>query len=175
MLSNKKQILYGAFYRPPNSDAAYTPLIEDSIGLATDTNISDIIITGDFNFNQLNPTYFNKIQTLCSQYKLSQCIEEPTHFTENSNSLIDLLLVSNKDSLLTSGLGEPCLDNNVRYHCPVFGVFNFIKPKIKTFKRKSGNMTRGIMKNLDTSYAILIGIEYMITMSIPMLRISPIC
>ena len=47
MLSNKKQILYGAFYRPPNSDAAYTSLIEDSIGLATDTNISDIIITGD--------------------------------------------------------------------------------------------------------------------------------
>ena len=88
-LSNKKQILYGAFYRPPNSDAAYTSLIEDSIGLATDTNISDIIITGDFNFNQLNPTYFNKIQTLCSQYKLFQCIEEPTHFTENSNSLID--------------------------------------------------------------------------------------
>ena len=77
-----------------------------------------------------------------------QCIEEPTHFTENSNSLIDLLLLSNKDSLLTSGIGEPCLDNNVRYHCPVFGVFNFIKPKIKTFKRKIWKYDQGNYEEL---------------------------
>ena len=61
MISNKKQILCGAFYRPPNSHAAYTSLKEDLIGVATDTNISDVIITGDFHFNQLIPTYFNII------------------------------------------------------------------------------------------------------------------
>ena len=57
-------------------------------------------------------------------------------FTENSSSIIDLLFVANKDSILTSGVGEPCLDLSIRYHCPIFGVFNFLKPKCKSIKRK---------------------------------------
>ena len=47
--SNHRNILYGVFYRPPNSDSDYYSLIEDSIGFAVDSGISDIIITGDFN------------------------------------------------------------------------------------------------------------------------------
>ena len=57
----------------------------------------------------------------------------------------------------------------------LFPLSTLLNLRLKLLKGKSGNMTRGIMKNLETSYAILIGIEYMITMSIPMLRISPIC
>ena len=32
-------------------------------------------------------------------------------------------------------VGEPCLNLNMRYHCPVYGVFNFIKPKYKCSDR----------------------------------------
>ena len=134
-LCNKRNILFGVFYRPPNSDSAYYSLIEDSIGLAMDSNISNIIISGDFNINQLNSTSFRKITSLCSQFNLFQLIEEPTHYTENSSSLIDLLFVSNKESVLTSGVGEPCLENNIRYHCPIFAVFNFLKPKRTSVRR----------------------------------------
>ena len=134
-LCNKRSILFGVFYRPPNSDSSYYSLIEDSIGLAMDSSISNIIITVDFNINQLNPTSNKKINTLCNKFNLFHLIEEPTHYTENSSSLIDLLFVTNKESVLTSGVGEPCLDTNIRYHCPIFGVFNFLKPKRTSVRR----------------------------------------
>ena len=127
--------MYGVFYRPPNADASYLSLIEDSIALARETDISDLIVTGDFNLNTCNSTQSRKIESICSQFDLTQCIDEPTHFTENSASTIDLLLVSNKSSILTTGAGEPCLDQNIRYHCPIYGVFNFLKPKHMSFKR----------------------------------------
>ena len=69
----------------------------------------------------------HKIDTLCQQFSLLQCIEEPTHFTENSQSIIDILLVKNKDNLLISGVGEPTLQQDIRFHCPIFGVLNFKK------------------------------------------------
>ena len=131
---NKRNILYGVFYRPPNSDSVYISQIEDSIGLAIDSSISDVIITGDFNLNTMNQTQFRKVEALCNQFNMTQCIDEPTHFTENSHSTIDLLFVTNKNSILTTGVGEPFLDLSMRYHCPIFGVFNFLKPKVKNLK-----------------------------------------
>ena len=135
-LSNSRNVLYGVFYRPPNADSVYNSLIENSVSLAVDTGISDIIIMGDFNWNSLHNQSIRKIESICNQFNLVQCIEEPTHFTENSSSIIDLLFVTNKDSILTSGVGKPCLDLSIRYHCPIFGVFNFLKPKYKSIKRK---------------------------------------
>ena len=134
-LHNKRNVLYGVFYRPPSSDSVYNSLIEDSIGLAIDSTISDIVVTGDFNLNTLNPIQFRKVESICNQFDMTQCIVEPTHFTENSATIIDLLFVTNKDSILTAGVVEPCLDLNIRYHCPIFAVLNFLKPKYKTFKR----------------------------------------
>ena len=83
----------------------------------------------------MNQTQFRKVEALCNQFNMTQCIDEPTHFTENSYSTIDLLFVTNKDSILTTGVGEPCLDLSMRYHFPIFGVFNFLKPKVKNLKR----------------------------------------
>ena len=45
--NTRKHILFGLFYRPPNSNANYYSMIEDSLSLAVDTNISDMIVTGD--------------------------------------------------------------------------------------------------------------------------------
>ena len=52
-ICNNKRVLLGTFYRPPNSQAHYLNLIENSIGLAFNTGIKYIIITGDFNLNTL--------------------------------------------------------------------------------------------------------------------------
>ena len=61
-LANKyKRILFGLFYRPPNSYIKYYLDIENSLHLAIDTDIPDIIITGDFNFNMLSPLTSRKI------------------------------------------------------------------------------------------------------------------
>ena len=130
-----KHILFGLFYRPPNSDSVYYSTIEDSIHLAVDTGVSDIIVTGDFNFNMLNPQTARKISSFCDQFSFHQMIKDPTHFTENSSSLIDLVLVSDENHVIHCGVGDPFLQQELRYHCPVFGVFNFSKPKRKSFKR----------------------------------------
>ena len=66
-----------------------------------------------------------------------------THFTENSSSTIDLILISNKNSIILSDVGEPFLEQNVRYHCPIYCVLNFIKAVSPCFKRKIYLFDRG--------------------------------
>ena len=128
-------ILFGLFYRPPSSDSIYYSRIEDSTHLAVDTGINDIIINGDVNFNMLHIQSSRKISSLCKEFSLAQMITEPTHYTETSSSLIDIILVSNQAHVISSGVGDPFLCQDIRYNCPVFGILNFSKPKRKSFTR----------------------------------------
>ena len=121
----------GVFYRPPNSDAFYNQLIENSIHMAIDTNIDNIVITGDFNYNMYNPNTSRNITKMCQELSLNQVINDATHFTENSSSLIDLFLVNDKDNVVISGVGDPFLLQSTRYHCPIYCLLKFIKPKQK--------------------------------------------
>ena len=114
-IQNKKQLI-GTFYRPPNSANAILSSIEDSIGLAFDSNIQNILVTGDFNLDILKDNSNRKIRDLCQQFNFERLINEPTHFTENSSSLIDLILTINRNNILISGVGEPFLEQNIRYH-----------------------------------------------------------
>ena len=66
-LCRNKNVLFAVFYRPPNSDMNYQTQIETSFGLATDTGINDIIITGDFNLNVLTDVSKRKVDSLCQQ------------------------------------------------------------------------------------------------------------
>ena len=80
-----KAVLLGTFYRAPNSSIDVHNKIESSIDLAFDTNIPNIIITGDFNYNYSNISSRRKATSLFDQYGLVQLIDEPTHFTETSD------------------------------------------------------------------------------------------
>ncbi|MEW8542945.1 MAG: endonuclease/exonuclease/phosphatase family protein, partial [Candidatus Thiodiazotropha sp.] len=157
IILRNKHILFGVFYRPPNSTAMYHSTIEDSIHLAIDTGIQDVVITGDFNYNLLSDQTHRKILSLCQQFSLHQCISEPTHYSENSSSLIDIILVSNKNNVIFSGVGDPFLSQNTRYHCPVFGILKFSKPKRKIFTRHvwlfdQGNYDLLRQKTLETDW-----------------------
>ena len=105
--SKTKSILLGIFYRPPSSNQVYTQKIEDCIGLALDSGGKDVVVTGDFNWNVSSETSLRKVTSLCLQFGLHQCIDEPTHYTENSNSILDLLFVSDINSVVFSGVGVP--------------------------------------------------------------------
>ena len=48
---------------------------------------------------------------------------------------MDLILVNKPESVLVCGVGEPVLEQNIRYCCPVFAIFTFCKPNISSFKR----------------------------------------
>ena len=126
-----KTVLFGLFYRPPNTNVLDHSNLVDSIHLAVDTGIDNIIITGDFNLNINSQTTFNKVSSICREFSLTQTISEPTHFTESSQSIIDLIFTSKTDLIHNSGVGDPFLQQELRYHCPVFGILN-LKSKSKT-------------------------------------------
>ncbi|MCG8047067.1 MAG: reverse transcriptase domain-containing protein, partial [Candidatus Thiodiazotropha endolucinida] len=147
-IHNRKELL-GTFYRPPNSNNAIYTYIEDSFGLAFDTNISNITITGDFNFDVSKQTSYRKIKDLCQHFNLDQIITETTHYTENSESIIDLFMVSNKNRIALSGVGEPFLDQNIRYHCPIYCAYNFNKITSPTYTRQIYLYHRGNYQTLS--------------------------
>ena len=60
-----KKVLICGIYSPPNSSFEYFYLILESIDRAYNTNIQDIIITGDFNYIMFSDSN-NKMKTCCS-------------------------------------------------------------------------------------------------------------
>ena len=136
-----KKVLVGGIYRPPNSNSDYFNLILENIDRAHNTNIPDIIITGDFNYNMLSNNN-NKIKDLLQQFNLTQLIMDATHFTEASTSLIDLIIVRNTNNVLTSDVADPFVPDLISYHFPVFILLEFIRPKVRTYKRKIWNYKR---------------------------------
>ena len=135
-----KKILVGGSYRPTYSDKAYLNLIEESIDKAYNTNIIDMFALGDFNFD-MSQNSSNKMTELIQvyMYDLKTLIQEPTHYTENSSSVIDLILVRNTSNVLTSCLTDCFLSEQIRYHCPVVLLLKFLRPSVKTFKRPIWN------------------------------------
>jgi hypothetical protein len=138
-LKHNHSILIGTFNRPcrpPNSSVDYFTRIEDAIGLAVDSGISDIIVTGDFNLNILQHSTAQTISNLFQQFSISQLIDEPTHFTETSSSVIDLLFTNRNEAIVLSGVGDQFLSTQeLRLHCPIFAIFKFQKPLPGRYKR----------------------------------------
>ena len=103
-IQGAKSIFIGSFYRPPNGANGLDEL-NLSISKIFKNNVSpNIWLGGDFNLGDINWSCNNihKYATngpLCEQllgmtteYNLTQMISEPTHHTEDSDSLLDLFL-----------------------------------------------------------------------------------
>ena len=57
--------------------------------------------------------------------------------------------------MILSGVGEPFLNQEVRYHCPVYGILKFSKPKQKTFTRHIWSYDNGNYNLLRNTAATL--------------------
>ena len=70
---------------------------------------SEVIITGDMNTNVETVGYnllVNALRTFCSILDLTQIIKEPTRICESSQSIIDLILVSDVQKICQQGVIE---------------------------------------------------------------------
>jgi hypothetical protein len=141
-ISKNHPVLIGTFYRPPDSLNYTFDLIEHSIDLAVDTGINTIVVLGDFNEDQLKPQN-NKMSNIFVKYNMNQFINEPTHFTENSSSCIDLISSTDPNVIDLIHVGQPFLNVNVRYHCPIYGIFKVHKTLHTCFKRRIWLYDRG--------------------------------
>ena len=74
-----RKVLIGGFYRPPNSNTAYCDLISESIDRGYDTNITDIYMLGDLNFD-FSGHKRNKITEIMQAYNFHQLIKEKNTF-----------------------------------------------------------------------------------------------
>ena len=64
--------------------------------------LSNLVLLGDFNVNILNPDHplFSSALSLSFSLCLTQVVSEPTHFSPNSHSLIDLVFLSDPSNLI---------------------------------------------------------------------------
>ena len=53
-----------------------------------------------------------------------------------------------------SGVGDPFLGQDLRYHCPVFGILKFSKPKMKSYVRNIWIYDQGDYQQLRMKAAV---------------------
>ena len=71
---------------------------------------------------------------------------EPIIFAHSPSTIIDLILVSNLRTFELLGEGEPCLMQDIRYHCPTYCVLKFKKYLSKAFPMKVATIMRFVKR-----------------------------
>jgi hypothetical protein len=93
------------------------------------------------------------MKRICTSYSLEQLITDPTNFAEHSSSILDLIVTNSIDFVPYTGVILPLLDQ-IRCHCPVFGIINC---PINVSSVKYGCMIVVTMINTDDFYQTSIG------------------
>lgn len=142
LLPKSKPVIVGACYRPPNQNNFYE-ILEEMCSNCSDLINSEVIITGDFNSDILkkDSQNFKALDNFCRAFDFVQLIKEPTRVCETSETVIDLMLVSDQMRISKSGV----VNYQVSDHCLIFctrkisrNVFNCHNSiKIRPLKRYS--------------------------------------
>ena len=112
-------LLLGTFYCPPSMPANvaddYITYLETTINTVTARNYQSLILTGDFNAKsknwyslQENNQLGTRLYDFVNRNGMMQLVTEPTRITENSRSLIDLI-ITNSPQIVTDTFVNPPL------------------------------------------------------------------
>lgn len=129
---NNKNILFCTCYRPPGQKQHEIMHFLDSMYIALDRaqneNPDCIIVTGDFNDRcviwdeEHNVSELkNMFRDMLLQLDLYQIIKEPTHYTDHSAYLLDLIITDSPGFIKDSGV-LPLMGN--LGHTPIYGTLN---------------------------------------------------
>jgi hypothetical protein len=115
---NNYNLIVGNIYRPPNKNLAD---FISSLEVLT-SNTRNIILVGDFNIKSLTNTGFNDY---LSRNNLKQLITQPTYFTGNYNSVLDLCVtdLNNVTATVGTSIGSD--------HLPLFVCINEEPSRLK--------------------------------------------
>ncbi|CAH1984398.1 unnamed protein product [Acanthoscelides obtectus] len=95
---NQRKYCLAIVYRPPSANVldCFHQLTESLTNLSLDNDYA--IVMGDFNINVLvNDGRSEMLNCFLESFDLSQLVKEPTRITSNSQTAIDLLMVSSAD------------------------------------------------------------------------------
>ena len=110
-----------------------------------------------------------KIFELRKQFSFHQTVTEPTHYTENSSSHIDIILTSDKSKSYLQWCGRTISPTRYLVSLPILWHLQIYKAFGKThLLAESGVTTEGTMTYLEPKLPIPTGIHYPTLTSIPM-------
>lgn len=117
---NGRTLAIGTAYRPPWMDVdLFFDAITDSIN--SFGHFDNLILLGDFNINFLNikDSKTQKLLTFLTYLDLMQIVAEPTHFTDTSKTLIDVICTNLQSKhIMYDHLGS------LYGHCLIVSEFN---------------------------------------------------
>ena len=96
--SGSRCVIFSVFYRSPNADKVLLDGFRTYLHKFNDTGISDLIITGDFNFSQIDwstisPTNLNsQVESFCDI--LNGFVTRPCSTTGYNESILNLVLTT---------------------------------------------------------------------------------
>ena len=129
LTTRSQKYLIGVVYRPPSNASFYDNFtkILSQLWLAR----NHVIILGDFNSDLLcsNDTNGRKFKRILQSFDFHNVIQEATRVTETSETLIDLILISNqikqKGMAKRSGVFEPAFSD----HKLIYTVLKICQPR----------------------------------------------
>jgi hypothetical protein len=143
---NKKHVLIGYFYRPPNENASWYNKFEEQIHIAKQTNLQ-MILLGDFNIDLLKCKANSKWPVLYKSFDLEQIVNVPTRVTENSRTLLDHVYTSGGIQIVEVSVELVCVSD----HFPTAVTINNV-----CGKERSGHITIKYRKSICQNYGIII-------------------
>ena len=113
------KLICGTIYRPPNGDNnIFLSSLQGLVESIDRRNYKEIVITGDFNYDLLKYDVDQPVQMFLNSlhsYALYPLISKPTRVTENSNSLIDNIFITDPVNFVSGTILSSLSD-----HYPVF-------------------------------------------------------
>lgn len=121
-------------YRPPSSHYTDIDVLRDIFCHFMENNLLNYIVLGDININmKLNNIYSNYVNTILHEFSSRQIIQSSTRITEESETLIDVIIVNNDLEVLESDVLDICLSDHNIIACKI--NINFVNSNnINTFR-----------------------------------------
>lgn len=126
-ISSHRSLAIGVVYNPHrNSYNTFLESLHNSISIVFPT-CDELICTGDFNIDLLDgdSTPAGKFFELCDTFGLTQVVNVPTRVTDTSSSLLDYIVVSDKQLIKSVGV-EPFLSDLKLDHYLVSCTLTFV-------------------------------------------------
>ena len=126
------QMLVGNVYRLPNALASWMDCLASNLERVVQENML-VVFMGDLNCNLLKPdSQVTKLESITSEYGLTQMIRGLTRVTQMSESLIDLMYTTNPEVFLQSG----CREAGISDHNIIFGEMDVEIARSEQFFRE---------------------------------------
>lgn len=124
----------GSVYRPPGSGyAQFLSVLEDTLSLVLPL-CDEVVLLGDFNIDMYkrHEPATSSLNSVFQTYGLTQMITDATRISQNSSTLIDLIVISDDPEVCTAGVADAgqCFDHllvTLNLHLPVAAEYPFLK------------------------------------------------